>query len=123
MLQERKEDVLKQRMGCERSVCHAESPVAGMPFSMLPLPVIPVTSTDPSCVFPDAEMDAQNPCLQLQSQGVESWGLHQRIQPRVCAVLMESLRCPAPLIVVPVLIPGSQGLCVWVLQMGDKGAG
>ena len=77
MLQERKEDVLKQRMGCERSVCHAESPVAGMPFSMLPLPVIPVTSTDPSCVFPDAEMDAQNPCLQLQ---VREWraGVHTR---------------------------------------------
>lgn len=81
MLQERKEDVLKQRMGYERSVCHAESPVAGMPFSGPPLPVIPMTSTDPSCVFRDAEMDAQNPCLQLQSQGVESWGLHQRIRP------------------------------------------
>ena len=69
MLQERKEDVLKQRMGCERSVCHAESPVAGMPFSMLPLPVIPVTSTDPSCVFPDAEMDAQNRLAVAQGQG------------------------------------------------------
>ena len=32
-------------------------------------------------VITDAEMDAQNPCLQLQSQGVESWGLHQRIRP------------------------------------------
>lgn len=62
--------MLTQRIGYERNVCHTESHVAGMPFSGPPLPVIPMTGTGPSCVFPDAEMDAQNPCLQLQ---VREW--------------------------------------------------
>lgn len=39
MLQERKEDVLKQRLNDERNVCRTESHEAGVPFSGPPLPV------------------------------------------------------------------------------------
>lgn len=59
----------------------------------------------------------------VTSQGVESWGSYQGVRPWVCAVLMESLRCPASLTAVLVLISGSQGLCVWSCRWVIKGLG
>lgn len=84
-----------------------------------------MTSTDPSCVFRDAGKWMHR--ILAYSYKVREWraGVYTResgpeSMPSCDGV---SLGCPSYLIVVPVLISGSQGLCVWVLQMGDKGAG
>ena len=105
----------------EECVPHRE-PWGRSAFFRPPLPVIPVTSAGPAVC---SRMQKWMRRILAYSYKVREWraGVYTRVQPWVCAVLTESLHCPASLTVVPVLISGSQGLCVWCCRWVIKGLG